>query len=190
MPKLRSLAFSLVVLAGSAGPASAQFMAGPLPANAYISFGGFDWAWAYPLPNDAGGFTLAGQSGFGWRLPTAAEFAFAPSATDFLIDGGNVLHEGSDPVSGAFFSATNEAYIGDGACATPWFSTVYLHCDWGDGLGQPYGPWAGMAAAPEWADQLVIRGEVGSTVPEPATMSLVAIGLAGLSASRRRGRKG
>lgn len=186
MTRLRTSLVAIALIAGSTQAASAQFMAGALPANSYISFGGFDWAWAYPLPGDAGGFTLAGQSGFGWRIPTVAELAFAPPATAFLFAGGNVPFNGADPGSGAFFSATNDAYTGDGACATPWFSTVYLHCDWQDGLGQPLGPWAGMEGAPSFGEQLVIRGDATSTVPEPATMSLMAMGLAGLAAARKR----
>jgi hypothetical protein len=48
---------------------------------------------------------------------------------------------GVDPVSGAYFSATNPAYIAAasaGVCSTPYFSSVFLNCDWQDGLGQPF----------------------------------------------------
>ncbi|HET9066787.1 MAG TPA: PEP-CTERM sorting domain-containing protein [Gemmatimonadales bacterium] len=167
-------------------PLSAQHSTGALPTNAFITVGGLDWAWAYPLPSSSSGFTLSGQSGFGWHIPTAAELALAPLATAFLFPGGNVPFGGSDAGSGASFQATNGAYTGAGACATPWFSTGYYHCDWQDGLGQPYGPWNGMDGAVGFADQLVVRDSGNGTVPEPATMSLLALGLSGIAAARRR----
>ncbi len=164
--------------------ANAAFLDAPVPANAYISQNGLDWAWANPLPGPGNGFDLSFQGALGWHIPTAQELALAPLATDFLFAGGNVPFNGSDPVSGANFQATNGAYNNDGACATPYFSNNYRHCDWQDGLGQPYGPWAGMAGAPTFGEQLVVRG--AAQVPAPGALALLGLGLVGLGVARRR----
>lgn len=92
---------------------------------------------------------------------------------------------GTDPVSGATFQATNANLNGAAACATPYFSNSFKHCDWHDGLGQPFGPWAGMPGAPGFADQLVVRA---SAVPAPASMAVLGMGLLGLGAAARRRR--
>lgn len=187
-----------VLLAGSAASAQAAFVDAPVPASAYISKGGLDWAWANPVP----GADLSFQGGQGWRLPTLAELQNAPLATEFLKAGGNVPFNGSDPVSGANFSAQNSAYTNAasaGACATPYFSAQYHHCDWQDGLGQPLGPWEGLPGAPSFADQLVVRSlsptptiNLGDPAQIPALgaegLALLSLGLAiaGLVAARRR----
>ena len=43
----------------------------PLASNAYISFGGLEWAWASALASFD--VDLSYQSQFGWRLPTLQE---------------------------------------------------------------------------------------------------------------------
>lgn len=186
--KFKSLLFAALVAFGLASTASASIINAPVPSNAYITIGGLDWAWANPLPADSGTFDLSYQSQFGWRIPTAAELLSAPLATDFLFAGANVPFNGVDPVSGAFFSATNSAYTdaaSAGAVASPYFSTTYSHADWQDGLGQTYGPWAGMPGAAGFADQLVVRGL--SAVPEPSTLISAAVaGLFGVAVARRR----
>lgn len=165
----------------------------PVPATAYITQSGLDWAWAYPLPA-ADGLDLSYQSTQGWRLPTAEELAQAPNATDFLKADGNVPFNGTDPVSGASFSAWNAAYTGPGACATPYFSDGFLHCDWQDGNGQPFEPWAGLPGANGLADQLVVRATLNAATPVAVPLwgplglilSSVGVGLAGMLAARRR----
>lgn len=177
------LAGSLLCL--SLAPSAHAILNVPVPSNAYITIGGFDWAWASPLP----GADLSFQGTLGWRIPTAAELLSAPLATDFLFPGANVPFNGTDPISGATFQATNTAYANAasaGAVATPYFHNDFLHVDWQDGNGQPFGPWAGSPGALTFADQLVIRNTISTAAPEPATLSLLAIGGLGVLARRRR----
>jgi len=181
---MRSPLFALGVLVGFGTVSNAAPMNVPVPTNAYIVQNGLDWAWANPLPADVvsnppnNGLDLSFQSQFGWGIPTLAQLAIAPLATAFLFSGGNVPFSGTDPVSGVTFTATNPAYTAAasaGACATPYFSSVFLNCDWQDGLGQPFGPWFGLPGAPSFGDQLVVRFDTAA-VPGP----IAGAGLPGL----------
>lgn len=163
--------------------ASAANYEAPVAANAYITKGGLNWAWAYPL---ADGLDLGYQSAFGWRLPTPAELIFAPVVQDFMFAGANVPLYGTDPVSGSMFQYTDASLTGDAACAAAYFSSVYYHCDWGNGpgsLNDPQ-PWAGQPGAVSYSEALVVR-EV-APVPIPAAAGLLAAGLGTLGLIRRR----
>lgn len=168
-------------LALSGLSANAALLNAPVPGNTYISLGGLDWAWANPLPASSPSFDLSYQSQFGWRLPTAAELMSAPLATQFQFAGANVPLGGVDPISGANFQAPTASLIGAAACAAPYFSNNYRHCDWQDGLGEPLGPWAGMPGAASFAEQLVVRA-----VPLPAAVLLLAGALGAMAGLRRR----
>jgi len=109
--------------------------------------------------------------------------ANSPLATEFMKAGANVPLDGTDAVSGARFDATNSALTGPAACATPYFSNYYRHCDWQDGMGQPYQPWAGMPNAEDFADQLVVRRSVPAPSVVAAVPTLEMGGLALLSLS-------
>lgn len=178
---VKRIAAAAVLAVAGVGAANAALVNAPVADNAYITFGGLQWAWAFPLPADAG-LDLSYQAQFGWRLPTAAELAAAPNATDFIFTGANVPLGGTDAVSGSYFSATNATLTGAAACATAYFSNTYRHCDWQDGNGQRYAPWAGTPGAFSFADQLVVR----AAVPEPETYAMMGIGLLALMAARRR----
>lgn len=183
--KLKSLLFSAVLCLTIGSGLQAAIVDAPVPTNAYITHNGYDWAWAFPLP----GADLSYQGALGWRIPTAAELLLAPTALDFLVAGGNVPFQGVDPVSGAYFAATNSDYNNSqsaAAVAVPYFSNSYSHADWQDGLGQTYGPWAGMQGAQGFADQLVIRDSASAGVPEPSAFVLMAGGVLSLVVRKYR----
>ncbi|HKX64965.1 MAG TPA: hypothetical protein VJM78_06610, partial [Rhizomicrobium sp.] len=72
-----------ILLALVAAPAQAAFINAPVPTNAYITFGSFDWAWANPCApsGGCGDIDLSYQSTQGWRLPTLDEVLAGPSAS-------------------------------------------------------------------------------------------------------------
>lgn len=186
------LSATVAVAALAGGGAQAAIINTPVPANAFITLNGYDWAWAMPVPSDGTGFgvfiDLSVQGPLGWRVPTLAELALAPLAVDFMFAGANVPLGGSDPVSGANFQVTNASLTGPAACAAPYFNNTYSHCDWQDGNGQVNQPWWGLPGAQGFADSLAIRNS--TPVPEPATLGLLGFGLAGLAAAARRRRAG
>ena len=201
---LLSAALALAFMAALAGRAQASpFPAIPIqsavPSNAYITFGGLDWAWASPVAADGsfgdGGIDLSFQGPLGWRLPSTHELAFGPSALDFVFQDANVPFSSNlDPVSGASFHA-NSLLDGDAACAAPYFNADYRHCDWGNGVGSGGDPDFIIPEEAWWdelnpdkvnfAETLVVRDP---RVPEPTTMALLGAGLSAMIA-RRRARK-
>jgi len=182
----RSMA-ALALLAGSLalGIPGAQALPinVPVPDNAFITQGGLDWAWAAPCAPTAPScdvIDLSFQSSFGWRLPTASELAGHPVASDFVFAGANVPNGGSD-ANGAHFQAGSPG--ADAACAAPYFSTAHTHCDWSDGVDNL---WAGLAGTSGAWETLVVRGV--HEAPEPTSLALLGLGLAGLGVARRRRR--
>jgi len=181
---MNRLTIALTTLGIVALPAPASAIVNlPVASNAYIVFGGLDWAWASPCGayGSCGDIDLTYQGTQGWRLPTAAEFAAKPTAYDFVFVGANVPNGGSDAYGNQFQAGSPGA---DGACATAYFSNAYTHCDWSDGVS---GYWwdpsvQGGQGVPE---TLLVRGNSGA-VPEPASWALMIAGFGLVGAAMRR----
>ena len=175
-----------VLAAASATPAAAIVNA-PVAANAYIVFGGLNWAWASPCPaagGACGDFDLTYQATQGWRLPTAAELVARPQASNFLFAGGNVPQNGFDPISLSRFGGGSDTPIdvgSAGACAAAYFNTSFRHCDYGDGVS---GDVFGTPNASGFAETWVVREDRG--VPEPATWALLLVGFTAVGSAMRR----
>lgn len=165
--------FAAVALAGAmlAQPASAQ-IAGPLPANSFIFFGGYDWAWASPCNTGGvspGCSTLTLQGGF--RYATGSEWMNHPEYLDFVDPAGNAN------------GAQNGVRI---RCATAYFDNTYSHCDDANFmLGGDYQVASGVNGSQVgYAETLLIR----TVAPEPASMALVGAGLLAMAGFARRRR--
>ena len=185
---IAKLAILATVTALGSAPAGAIVNA-PVPVNAYITYGGLDWAWASPCaptPDDTcGGFDLTYQATQGWRVATAADFTNAPTAMDFIFDGANV------PLNGVSTEGTTfDGAPGDGACAAAYFDTFQNHCDYSDGdqgyiYNNPNNP--GTSAFDEtW----VVRDAAAPGVPEPSSWAMLLAGFCLTGAAFRRARSG
>ena len=162
----------------------------PLPDGSYISNyagSGLDIAWAAPcrpIDPSCGLPNLDFQGGFGWRLASAAEAAFLAAnlvAQDFVFAGANVPLGGSD-ANGANFVFGSPG--GDAACASPYFSPLHFHCDWGNapgGGGNPEFLWGfGQAGESGFSEAIYVRN-----VTEPGTLALFGLSILMLGAARR-----
>ncbi len=183
--KLKILA-AAVLAAASTTPAAA-IINSPVPVNAYITFGGLQWAWANPCAatGGCGDIDLTYQGTQGWRLPTAAELVGRPQASNFLFAGGNVPQNGFDPISLSRFGGGSDTPIdvgSDGACAAAYFSVSFRHCDYGDGAaGLIYGE---TLPSVGFEETWVVRSDRG--VPEPATWAMLIVGFTLVGSTMRR----
>lgn len=174
----------------------------PLPANAYIVYAGLQWAWgdSTSIENMQ---DLRFQGSQGWRVPTTAELNNAPTAFSFLNQGGNVPYNRTDPLSGSYFSfelaPIYTAAQSSGSCAAGYFASYSNACDFADGNGQPFGPWAGTAGQSQsFSDQLFVRSPADvptpsapgvSGAPVPGIWALLVAGVALIGATLRLGRR-
>lgn len=188
---------TMVGLASLACVSHAAYIESEVDPSAYITKDGYDIAWASPCavsPTDTcAPLDLSFQSQYGWSTMSYEMFTTLQiSATDFVFAGANAkkINGWGDTTTGATVQSTYSYYVSitppldDVAVATPWFSSIYKHIDWSDGVG---GNWSfSNANGSSVSDSLVYRVSDSSTVPEPASIALVGLGLAGMVASCRR----
>lgn len=171
------LGLVLLGLLSSVTAASAALIDSAVPDNAYISIGNYDVAWISPV--DEGYYVdMSYQSQFGWQIMTRDIFdLLGIDAYDFVVDGGNVDYatgNNYDEISGARLAHDIYTVGGDLAIAVPYFSNVYRHADWGNGVD---GLW-NFTGDSFILETLAFRET--APVPEPSTFLLFGGGLLGL----------
>jgi hypothetical protein len=156
MKKLKQMLLPMVLALGLSGQSQAAPVLTDLTAADYIVHSGLQWAWAGPISS---------QYWFG------ANELFQAS-----------LHTGWRQATDSEWLLRPTAAMFGGACASKYWNSNFTHCDFGDPNGQNW--IAGDSG--NYFDILYVHDLAVAAVPEPATIGLFGLGLAGFLAARRR----
>ena len=174
-PMVKLASMSLLAFAATfSGAASAVTMLGQAPdASVIVQAGGYEWVYAGPC---------AGTGPSCGPVVLHHDFNFASA------EQWNASFSSVDALMAAF---EYNMWTGTGLCAAPYFSTVYNHCDFGDAAAgyiwnSPLAFSEGHRTNPAGETFLVRAIDVPAEVPEPASLALFALGLAGAAAARRK----
>ncbi len=166
---------------GSYGSEVPPFVAGGhvlADCNAFQSIGSaFDFGWEQPVD---------------WRNQAAEEVHFNSTRSDFAV-----WTAGTREVSFRFFLAGvlqyDSGWLSPGSDPSWWYQSVLYDAIEIRGALPVIFYRMEDSMEPEWAEEMVGESWIessaaASTVPEPATITLIGTGLMGLAAARRRSR--
>lgn len=170
--KMAALATSLI--AGSA--VAAPIANGPVDADAYVTFKGYDLAWASPCSSGVDGAYSCGpvdlsvQAAYGWKIMTLSLFqSLGYNYNVFAVN---------------YSSINTQEYDGRNfAKASKWFNATHTHIDVNDAMD---GLWSfADANTAGLYETVVYRASQNNSVPTPAPIALLGLGLLALVLRRK-----